>query len=77
MRAIVTSGGGTLLKPSLTFPREPCYVVSSAEVAPTLSAAFVNKASRGPGRGIYSLEFIFLAVLRQEVRPEEDILRST
>ena len=77
MRAIVTSGGGTLLKPSLTFPREPCYVVSSAEIAPTLSAAFAKKASRDPGRGIYSLEFIFLAVLRQEVRPEEDILRST
>lgn len=74
--AIVTSGGGRWLTPSMEAPEdaERLLVVSSAEVAPTVPRALVEAASRGPGRGLYSTEAVFLAVLRQELRLDEDLL---
>jgi hypothetical protein len=75
LRAIIASGGGDMLGPSLSIPADvDCLVVSSAEVAPTLSMELIEKASRGSGQGVYSMELIFLAVLRQAVRLDQDIL---
>jgi hypothetical protein len=73
MEAIVRSGGGTLMSPCLFLPPDvlDCFVVSSIDVVNSLTQELVSRARGGR---VHSIELIFLGVLRQELRPEEDIL---
>ena len=73
LRAIVCSGGGLWLE-EIPSASQPCIVVSSVDALPNVDGEILRRAGAGSGKGVYSLEFLFRAILRQEIRFEEDII---
>lgn len=82
MKNIVLSGGGiwsTKLpgKKSQASDSAKPIVISSGDVAnKEITSSVMDYARTGPGKGIYSIEFLFLAILRFQVDYETGILEG-
>ena len=81
LKAIIESGGGKLLtslpkeKPN-TNMYEKLMIISDSQHLSSLSSSVKKAASKSIGEGIYSIEIIFLSVLRQSLDLLECLILS-
>lgn len=77
---IVQSGGGYLLQTAPTVRKKPAALVVISEasvVKANVSKAVMSLVKSGPGKGIYTIEFLFQACLRQTIDYNENIIEGT
>ena len=77
---IIQSGNGELLQTAPTARKKPAALIVISEgsvVKANVSKAVMNLAKSGPGKGTYTIEFLFQSCLRQAIDYNDNIIEGT